>query len=143
MPTQPHSGVTLIDLHYVWPDGTVALDQLSGTLTTGRTGLVGANGSGKSTLLRLIVGELVPTASRVVTSGDVAYLPQTLAYQVCTSVAEVLGVSEKLAALRAIESGTGSQRHFEVVGDDWDVDNVPRMLAHHRLRGHRSGPPDR
>ncbi len=122
MPTQPQSAVTLIDLDYAWPDGTVALDRLNGTLTTGRTGLVGANGSGKSTLLRLIAGELLPTGGRVVTTGEVAYLPQTLTHQVSTSVAAVLGVAERLAALRAIESGAGTPTHFALIGDDWDIE---------------------
>ncbi len=56
MPTQPQSAVTLIDLDYAWPDGTVALDRLNGTLNTGRTGLVGANGSGESTPCAGIAG---------------------------------------------------------------------------------------
>lgn len=54
MPTD--FAITLIDLDFAWPDGTVALDGLNATLPAGRTGLVGANGSGKSTLLRLIAG---------------------------------------------------------------------------------------
>jgi ABC-type transport system involved in cytochrome bd biosynthesis fused ATPase/permease subunit len=47
MPTD--SAITLIDLDFTWPDGTVALERLNATLSTGRTGLVGANGSGKVT----------------------------------------------------------------------------------------------
>ena len=45
------SAITLKDLTFEWPDGTVALDRVSGTFTTARTGLVGRNGAGKSTLL--------------------------------------------------------------------------------------------
>ncbi|WP_319430372.1 ABC-F family ATP-binding cassette domain-containing protein [Mycobacterium sp. RTGN5] len=119
MPTD--SAITLIDLDFVWPDGTVALDNLNATLSTGRTGLVGANGSGKSTLLRLIAGRLTPTGGRIVAGGDVAYLPQTLTLDVALSIADVLGVAAKLAALSAIESGTAAERDFEVIGEDWDV----------------------
>ncbi|MBB3749765.1 ATPase subunit of ABC transporter with duplicated ATPase domains [Mycolicibacterium sp. BK634] len=119
MPTD--SAISLIDLDFVWPDGTVALDRLSATLSNGRTGLVGANGSGKSTLLRLIAGELAPTHGRIVTSGDVAYLPQTLTLDVALSIADVLGVGAKLAALAAIEAGASTERDFEVIGEDWDI----------------------
>ncbi|NTY62817.1 ABC-F family ATP-binding cassette domain-containing protein [Mycolicibacterium sphagni] len=119
MPTD--SAITLIDLDFVWPDGTVALERLNATLSTGRTGLVGANGSGKSTLLRLIAGRLTATGGRIVASGDVAYLPQTLTLDVAQSIADGLGVGAKLAALAAIESGAATERDFEVIGEDWDI----------------------
>jgi ATPase subunit of ABC transporter with duplicated ATPase domains len=119
MPTD--SAITLIDLDFVWPDGTVALANLNATLSTGRTGLVGANGSGKSTLLRLIAGRLTPTRGRIVAGGDVAYLPQTLTLDVALSIADVLGVAAKLAAFRAIESGTATEHDFEIIGEDWDI----------------------
>ncbi|APE18439.1 ABC transporter [Mycobacterium sp. WY10] len=119
MPTD--SAITLIDLDFAWPDGTVALRGLDATLSTGRTGLIGANGSGKSTLLRMIAGDLVPTGGRIITGGDVAYLPQTLTLDTTLSIADVLGVGAKLAALRAIESGSATERDFEVIGEDWDV----------------------
>ena len=89
----------------------------------GRTGLVGSNGSGKSTLLRLIAGRLAPTAGTIVTSGEVAYLPQTLTLEHESSVADLLGIGPKLAALRAIESGDVDERHFDVLGDDWDLES--------------------
>ncbi|KDE99015.1 ABC transporter [Mycolicibacterium aromaticivorans JS19b1 = JCM 16368] len=119
MPTD--SAITLIDLDFAWPDGTVAVDGLSATLPAGRTGLVGANGSGKSTLLRLLAGDLTPTSGRILTRGDVAYLPQTLTLEVDVSIADVLGVGAALAALRAIESGSATEHDFEVIGEDWDV----------------------
>ena len=117
------SAITLIDLGFVWPDGTLALDRLNATFPAGRTGLVGDNGSGKATLLRLIAGELTPTAGRVAVAGDVAYLPQTLTLDVDAPIADVLGVGAKLTALRAIEAGSTSERHFEILAEDWDVED--------------------
>lgn len=116
------SAVTLTDLTFAWPDGTVAIDHVSGTLTTGRTGLVGRNGAGKSTLLRLIAGLLRPTSGRVDAVGDVGYLPQTLTLGTEATVAELLGIDATLAALRAIEAGDADERHFDAVGDDWDIE---------------------
>lgn len=49
-----HASVTLDRLTFTWPDGSTALDGLSGAFGSGRTGLVGRNGAGKSTLLRLM-----------------------------------------------------------------------------------------
>lgn len=114
--------VTLRDLTFEWPDGTVALSHLDGTFGAGRTGLIGRNGAGKSTLLRLIAGILEPTSGRIDTAGAVGYLPQTLTLRHETTVAELLGIDEILAAMRAIESGDADERHFDTVGDDWDIE---------------------
>jgi ATPase subunit of ABC transporter with duplicated ATPase domains len=122
MSTHNHSSATLTDLSFSWPDGTVALSGVTGSFGTGRTGLVGANGSGKSTLLRLIAGQLVPTSGRIDLAGDVGHLPQTLTLDVGATVADLLGISDKLTALRAIESGDVAVRHFDVLGDDWDIE---------------------
>ncbi|GEE01220.1 ABC transporter [Gordonia spumicola] len=121
--SSPHNAaVTLRDLTFAWPDGAIAMSDVDGTFTQGRTGLVGRNGSGKSTLLRLIAGLLTPTAGRIDTAGDVGYLPQTLTLTTETTVAELLGISRTLAALRAIEAGEVDEVHFETVGDDWDIE---------------------
>ena len=119
----PPSAITLRDLSLDWPDGTVALERLNGTFTTGRTGLVGRNGAGKSTLLRLIAGVLSPTSGTVDAVGDVGYLPQTLTPTSSTTVAELLGIDHVIRALRAIEAGDIDERHFDTVGDDWDIES--------------------
>jgi ATPase subunit of ABC transporter with duplicated ATPase domains len=116
------SAISLRELSFEWPDGTVALHRVNGTFTTGRTGLVGRNGVGKSTLLRLIAGELAPTSGRIETVGNVGYLPQTLTLTGSATVAQLLGIDEVLGALRAIESGDVDVRHFDTVGDDWDIE---------------------
>jgi ATPase subunit of ABC transporter with duplicated ATPase domains len=116
------SVVTLTDLGFSWPDGAPALAGVSGSFGAGRTGLVGANGAGKSTLLRLIAGELSATTGRIATAGEVAYLPQLLTLDAGVTIAELLGVTAQLAALRAIESGDAEAAHFEILDDDWDIE---------------------
>lgn len=118
-----HSAITLHELSFAWPDGTPAIERVSGSFSTGRTGLVGDNGAGKSTLLRLFAGELRPSSGRVDVSGEVGYLPQNLTLRADAPVAELLGIHRTLAALRAIESGDVDQAHFDAVGDDWDIES--------------------
>ncbi|MDF2558807.1 MAG: transporter [Microbacterium sp.] len=121
-PTTLHASVTLDRLTFTWPDGSTALDGVSGAFGSGRTGLVGRNGAGKSTLLRLMAGELEPTSGVVTASGEVAYLPQQLTLDVDRRVAELLGVSVALDAVRAISAGDVDPAHFDAVGDDWDIE---------------------
>ncbi|MBS0024194.1 ABC-F family ATP-binding cassette domain-containing protein [Microbacterium paraoxydans] len=121
-PTTVHPSVVLDRVTYTWPDGTTALDGVSGAFGSGRTGLVGRNGAGKSTLLRLIAGELEPTSGVISASGEVAFLPQQLTLDVNRRVADLLGVSRALDAVRAIAAGDVDPAHFDAVGDDWDIE---------------------
>jgi len=122
MPHTLTSAVTLDRLSYTWPDGSVALSDVSGAFGVRRTGLVGRNGSGKSTLLALIAGGLQPTSGTISASGRVDLLPQQLTLDTGRRVAELLGVARALDAVRAIERGDTDERHFDAVGDDWDVE---------------------
>ncbi|MEZ4564757.1 MAG: ATP-binding cassette domain-containing protein [Thermomicrobiales bacterium] len=124
------SVITLRDLAFEWPDGAAVLSGVNGVFNPGRTGLVGRNGSGKSTLLRLIAGLLQPTSGQIETVGEVSYLPQTLTLQQETTIAQLLGIDAIVAALRAIESGDSDARHFDAVGDNWDILGRTDELLH-------------
>jgi ATPase subunit of ABC transporter with duplicated ATPase domains len=119
MPAVP--AVVFDGVDFAWPDGRVVLSEASAVLGR-RTGLIGRNGVGKSTLLRLIAGDLVPQAGRVVVPGTVAVLPQNLTLHSEASVAEVLGVGAKVAAMKAIEAGSVDPALFETIGLDWDIE---------------------
>jgi len=120
--------VVLTDLAFTWPDGTPVLDRISASFETGRTGLIGANGTGKTTLLKLIAGELTPATGSITVAGHVGYLPQHLILDTALTVADLLGIREKLDALRAIESGDADPRLFDTLGEAWDIDARARAV---------------
>ncbi|HET7683053.1 MAG TPA: ATP-binding cassette domain-containing protein [Marmoricola sp.] len=115
------------DLTFSWPDGEPLFAGLAGTVPAGTNGLVGANGSGKSTLLRLLDGSLSPQTGTIARPDRVGRLRQDLTLDTGRPVDEHLGVAAVRAALRAIEAGQVDQRHYDVVGDRWDIDE--RLLA--------------
>ncbi|MFI5674106.1 ABC-F family ATP-binding cassette domain-containing protein [Streptomyces cellulosae] len=119
--------ITCTSLAFAWPDGTPVFEGLDVAFGPGRTGLVGVNGSGKSTLLKLIAGELAPADGTVRVAGEVGYLPQNVTLDTTLKVDDALGIAAQRAALHAIEAGDVAEKHFETVGDDWDVEE--RALA--------------
>lgn len=119
--------IRLSSVAFAWSDGTPVLPGLDLLIPAGRSGLVGVNGAGKSTLLRLLAGELTPTSGHVSVSGEVGYLPQDLILDADLGVAEFLGIAPVLDAVRAVERGAVDPAYFDIIGDDWDVED--RALA--------------
>jgi cobalt/nickel transport system ATP-binding protein len=73
-----HHNVIVEDLGFAYPDGTVALRDVSFRIGHGESvAVVGANGAGKSTLLMHLNGFLSPSQGSVVV-GDIPVTKQTL-----------------------------------------------------------------
>ncbi|MCW2788214.1 MAG: transporter [Aeromicrobium sp.] len=115
------TSLTIHDLHFAWPDGTVVFDGLDLVAGPGRHGLVGLNGSGKSTLLRLVTGDLAPQVGTVSTDGTLARLRQDPGADPDRTVAEILGIARTLAAIKRVEAGDARPDDLDLIGDDWDV----------------------
>ncbi len=121
MPSSTTS-VACSSLSFAWPDGCTVFAALDVAFPPGRTGLIGRNGGGKSTLLRLIAGHLTPTSGTLATTGQIAFLPQDVTLRTTQTVADLLGIATRRAALRAIESGDPDPVHFAALADDWQVE---------------------
>ncbi len=122
--TSPASPVLLsaTGLHFSWPDGSPVLDGVELSLGPGLTGLVGDNGAGKTTLLEVLAGVRRPDRGSVRAAADVALVRQSPALPGAGTVADGLGLTPVLAALRRIEAGSVDPADFDVVGDAWDVE---------------------
>ncbi len=95
-----------------------------------KVALTGNNGSGKSTLLKLLAGEWKPSAGAIQCGSRPYYIPQQVGATGQT-VAEALGVAEKLDALKAILGGSTDPAHFGTLADDWEIEARCRASLDH------------
>lgn len=121
--------VILTDVSYAHFNGTKVISDLTASLR-GKTGIVGQNGSGKTTLMRLITGELQPTSGTVSAEPDLLYLPQDLILNKSDTIADLMGIRDRIRALRAIQAGSTSAKDFDTVADDWDMEERALAMLH-------------
>ncbi len=112
------------------PDGRRLFEGLDLSIDAGRTALVGANGIGKSVLLDVLVGTRLPTAGRVVRRGRIAWVPQGrsgIPRMPGETVADRLGVGERLAAVNRVLAGSTDPVDYDAVGNDgWSLSDRVR-----------------
>ncbi|WP_314673122.1 ATP-binding cassette domain-containing protein [uncultured Rothia sp.] len=119
--------ITLDHISYAHPSQPPLFEDLSAVFSAPLTGLIGDNGCGKTTLFRLILGEIKPSQGTISTPPRIAYLPQDLGLSEHQHLADIFGITKILRALDALESGNYSPELYEIIGDNWDVEE--RTLA--------------
>lgn len=84
--------------------------------------LIGNNGVGKSILLKIIAGELPATQGEISRSALTWFVPQQFGQYDQLSIAQALGLEKKIQALRSILSGSPDPENYEVLDDDWALE---------------------
>ena len=108
---------------YIHPDKEVLFRNLSFTVGKGRQlALIGNNGCGKSTLLQIMAGKLQPSSGNVLRPDDLYYVPQHFGQYDEMSIAQALGIDRKQKALHEILNGNASIDHFNILDDDWNIE---------------------
>ncbi|MEO3402527.1 ribosomal protection-like ABC-F family protein [Mucilaginibacter sp. CAU 1740] len=87
-----------------------------------KAALVGNNGTGKSVLLNILAGNLQPAAGLVKSNTKPYYIPQMTDRFNNRTVAEALGIQQKLTALHEILNGNMTDQHLETLNDDWAIE---------------------
>lgn len=115
--------IVVKQVSYTHPDKETLFRDISFTVTGGeKVALIGNNGCGKSTLLKIMAGLLQPASGEIIRDEELYYIPQHAGQFEDLTVAEALGVSDKVAALHAILRGEVGECHFAILDDDWQVE---------------------
>ncbi|MFD2178132.1 ABC-F family ATP-binding cassette domain-containing protein [Veronia pacifica] len=133
---------------FQFENGESLFPPLNFSLNAKLTGLVGRNGCGKSVVAKLLIGEKQPISGTVIRPQQCGYSAQFHDYEQSVSVtdggdskkyaeltlANFLGVNQKLDALRRIEQGSCDISDFEMIADDWSVrEHIDDLLTELRL----------
>lgn len=110
--------------------GEWLFSNLNMSLNDKLTGLVGRNGVGKSVLLSLLLGKVTPTKGSMPCQGLIGYYSQQPSELLGSTqtVADYLGVSDKLAALKAVEQGQCDAHYFDIIAEDWEAATRTQQL---------------
>lgn len=115
------AAISISELGYRLGDDTEIFSSLTASIPAAIVGLVGDNGIGKSTLARIIAGQLRPSAGSITGAEGAVYIDQLLPHTE-DSVASALGISEIRSALSTALAGDAQPSDFDVIGDDWDIE---------------------
>lgn len=136
------------DLTYVHPDKDVLFSNISFSVSRGdKCAIIGNNGIGKSTLLHLLASKKFPTHGFI--QCEEPYLvPQHFGQFDGMTIAEALGVDDKLRALTSILNGQGTEEELVILNDHWTLEEQMveafsqwgiNYLSSDMMMGHLSG----
>ncbi len=115
--------ILLQNISFGFPGGNLLFHSVNLTLQPyTKSALAGSNGIGKSTLLKIMAQEIKPSEGTVTVKGDLYYVPQMFGNFNHFTVSECLAIDQKLNALQKITNGEVDEAYFNILNDDWDIE---------------------
>lgn len=127
--------IILQNISYTHPNKDLLFSDINLTVNNHeKTALIGNNGAGKSTLLKIIAKELQPSNGQISIEHDPYFVPQIFGQFNHLTIAEALKIDNKLNALKEILKGNTSEENFNLLNDDWTIeDRCNDALEHWQL----------
>jgi ATPase subunit of ABC transporter with duplicated ATPase domains len=108
---------------YIHPNKDLLFQNINLTINKhDKIGLIGNNGVGKSTILKIITGKLHLSEGSISVNAKLYYVPQIFGQYNHLTIAEALGVSNKLYALKEILAGIVTDANMDQLDDDWGIE---------------------
>jgi len=102
--------------------GESLFSELSFSIDSKLTALVGRNGAGKSVLASILAGECQPDLGSVSCRANLGYFRQQEPNRnKLQSVAQFMEVEHQLLALDRVEQGQASLEDIDTIGDNWHI----------------------
>lgn len=122
---------------YAHPNRDVLFSDINLTVNRqDKIALIGNNGAGKSTLLGILAGRLKPSSGTAGADSTPYFVPQLFGQYNAQTVAEALGIHDRLLALREILDGHLTDINLELLDDDWGIEErCQEAFAHWQLQG--------
>ncbi len=117
------SNIVINNISWNFPDGSNLFKNITFSCNNEKSGLTGNNGIGKTILTKIISKSIVPSTGNVYIEGSLQYFPQDLSIYNHMSIIEVFNIAEKYLALQKILAGFGTPELFNLLDDDWDLEN--------------------
>lgn len=115
--------LTIQQISYIHPDNETLFRAISFIVNKGeKVALLGPNGCGKSTLLQIIAKKISPTEGEIIYPSEPYYVPQHFGQYDEMTVAQALFIDRKLEALHAILAGDATAENFDLLDDDWGIE---------------------
>ena len=114
----------LQNISYTHPSKDLLFSDINLTVNNHeKTALIGNNGVGKSTLLKIIAGEVQPSNGQISVETQPYYVPQIFGQFNHLTIAQALRIEDKLNALKEILNGNTSEENFNLLNDDWTIED--------------------
>ncbi len=115
--------ILIKQLSYIHPNREILFENINLSISSGeKVSLIGNNGSGKSTLLQILAGKLESSSGEIFFSEKPYYIPQHIGQYDNLSIAQILGIEDKIRSFHRILDGNSSIEDFMILNDDWDIE---------------------
>lgn len=121
----------LQNISLLHPNKDLLFDSVNLTINQNdKIALIGNNGAGKSTLLKIIAGKLQPSGGELKVDIPPYYVPQIFGQYNHLTIAQTLGIDEKVKALNEILNRNVSDKNFESLDDHWTIKERCKEALH-------------